>query len=55
MPKYTICLADGTALPLTFEADDFENNEDDTVTTFYLNEDIVAVIPKTCMVVAHEQ
>ena len=54
MPKYTICLSDGTALPLTFEADGADVEEDETVTMFYDGSEVVAVVPKTCVVIASE-
>ena len=54
MPKYTVCLANGTALPLTFEADDTDADPDEDVTVFYLGNDVVAVVPKTCVVIASE-
>lgn len=52
MPKHTVCLADGTALPLTFIADDCDAHAGNTVSTFYLNNEVVAVVPKTCVVIS---
>lgn len=54
MSKYTVYLSDGTALPLTFQADDTDEAADEAVTVFYLNSYVVAVVPKTCVVIASE-